>query len=185
MALEFHKVASLPGTLVADAIYFVENGTYTEAYVVDNSQVAKAMGNSVMINALIDAKLAAFNQGIVDDVADITARDALTLDENALVLVYDASDDATVTAGSALYYYDFSLTSWTKVTEFESLDLTLTWSSLTDGPSSTPAQVDAAVAQSHSHSNKTFLDKIGESGGDLTYGGSLVSGNVDWTTNNW
>ena len=117
------------------------------------------------------------------DAADITARDALVLDKNSLVLVYDASADATVVAGAAVYYYDLSLTSWTKVMEYESMDLVLTWDSITDGPTSTPAQVDSAVAQSHTHANKSELDKIGEAAGQLTYNGAAIS--TDWTTLNW
>lgn len=61
MALvKFYKVASLPGTLEANAFYFVENNTYAEAYVTNASGVAKKIGNSDMINEiteLIDAGL--------------------------------------------------------------------------------------------------------------------------------
>ena len=40
----------------------------------------------------------------------------------------------------------------------------------------TAAQVATAVDNSHTHSNKTTLDKLGESGGKLTFNGSEVGG---------
>lgn len=40
----------------------------------------------------------------------------------------------------------------------------------------TAAQVAAAVDNSHTHSNKTTLDKLGESDGALTFNGSAISG---------
>jgi hypothetical protein len=59
-------------------------------------------------------------------VADIAARDALSasdgLSEGDRAFVVNASADATVNSGSAEYIYDG--TSWIKVTEVESLDLT-------------------------------------------------------------
>ena len=59
-------------------------------------------------------------------VSDITARDALGssdgLSEGDRAFVVDASSDSTVNSGSAEYVYDG--TSWIKVTEVESLDLT-------------------------------------------------------------
>ena len=49
MYVKFFKVTSLPGSLVADALYFVENGQYAEAYVTDSAGVAKKLGNTSMI----------------------------------------------------------------------------------------------------------------------------------------
>jgi hypothetical protein len=56
--IQFHKVTSLPGTLQANALYFVANGTIAETYITDNAGVAKSVGNSAMINALITQQLA-------------------------------------------------------------------------------------------------------------------------------
>jgi hypothetical protein len=56
-------------------------------------------------------------------VADITARDALTPNTADIAYVTDASADATVTAGAAVYVWDGS--AWQKITEFESLDVTI------------------------------------------------------------
>lgn len=49
MYVKFFKVASLPVSPVADALYFVENGQYAEAYVTDSAGVAKKLGNTSMI----------------------------------------------------------------------------------------------------------------------------------------
>lgn len=57
--------------------------------------------------------------------ADIAARDALVLTKNTFVFVADASADATVDAGAALYFYNLATTSYTKVAEYESMDFTI------------------------------------------------------------
>lgn len=188
--INFYKVTSLPGTLAADSMYFVNNGTVAESYLTDSSGNAKSLGNTSMISSIVSSQmastLAAYNA--MEIVADITARNALaaSLNRNILVLVSDATGDVSVASGAALYAFNNTGDTWTKVTEYESLDVTLTWASLQNKPTSTVAQIDTAVSQSHAHSNKTFLDKIGESGGALTYNGSAVGGGAtSWTTLNW
>lgn len=58
-------------------------------------------------------------------VANIDARDALqpSLTKSGFVLVVDATDDPTVDVGAALYFYDKVGDAFTKVSEYESLDL--------------------------------------------------------------
>ena len=186
MALNFFKVATLPGSLTADSFYYVENGTYAESYVTDTSGVAHAIGNSAMINALagavVTSALADYNT--VEIVADIAARNALTLARNTTVLVLDASADATVDSGSALYAYRESDTSWIKLTEYESVDVALTWANLSGKPSSAPSQIDDAVAKRHTHANSAELAKIGEADGAMTYDGDPVGAPV-WSTTAW
>lgn len=183
----FHKVTSLPGTLEPDSFYFVENGNYCESYVTDDAGVAKSVGNSTMINALIAAALAAWSgaTNTVEIVADITARDALiaTLEVNAMILVVDASADPTVDAGSALYAYDFGSATTYKLAEYESMDVTLEWANIDGRPTATPAQIDAAVGASHSHSNKSILDKLSEDADGLLFDGEAVGSR--WATLNW
>lgn len=61
MALvKFYKVSILPTTLEADAFYYVLSNNYAESYLTDINGVAKKIGNSEMINQLIDAKLEDF-----------------------------------------------------------------------------------------------------------------------------
>ncbi|EWC39546.1 hypothetical protein [Stutzerimonas stutzeri] len=185
--VKFYKVATLPGTLEADAFYFVENGTYTESYLTNSAGAARSIGNSAMINSLVNAALASWsgNASALEIVADIAARDALTatLDVNAMILVIDASADATVDSGSALYAYGASTSTVYKLAEYESMDVIIQWSSIQGGPSSTPAQIDSAVSQAHSHTNKSVLDLLSADSEGLTYGGVGVSSR--WATNNW
>lgn len=188
MALvKFNKVTVLPGTLDANTFYFVENGTFAESYITDNEGNARSVGNSAMINALINDALAGWsgNASSLEIVADIAARDALvaTLDVNAMILVIDASADTTVTSGSALYAYGASNTTVYKLAEYESMDVVLQWSSIVGGPSSTPAQIDDAVSLRHNHANKSTLDKLGADADGLTYDGAGVYS--PWATANW
>jgi len=186
MAIKFHQVVTLPTTLESDSFYFVANGSIAEAYLTDNAGLAKLMGNSTLINQLVDSKLADYQGGVVSDVPDIEARDLLSLDKNGLVMVFDASADAEVTAGSALYYYDKSADSFTLAAEYESLNIDFSWGNISGRPVSTPTQIDSSVSQAHSHSNKVSLDKIGESGaGKITYNGAEVSEPLQWDNNNW
>ena len=47
--VRFYKVSVLPQVLVANSFYYVENGTYAEAYLTDDTGVAKKVGNTEMI----------------------------------------------------------------------------------------------------------------------------------------
>lgn len=185
--VRFYKVTSLPGTLQPDAFYYVENGTYAESYLTNSAGVARAVGNSAMINALISEALANWSgaASTVQIVADIAARDALiaTLDANAMILVIDASADPTVDAGSALYAYDAAAEQTYKVAEYESMDVVLRWADIEGGPSSTPAQIDNAVSLAHSHANKSTLDQLGSDADGLTFNGAGVT--TRWANNNW
>lgn len=176
-----HKVTALPGTLEPNALYAVlasGGDANSECYITDSSGVAKGVGNTAFITAVVNSIIGA--GFMFEIVADIPARDALSLTANSLVLVTDASADATVGAGAALYAWDTS--TFSKLTEFESLDVVLTWASITDGPTSTPAQVDDAVAKA-THANRTQLDLIGaDVNSDPTYDGVNI---VRWATTDW
>ncbi|MDX2008211.1 MAG: hypothetical protein SFU83_23455 [Meiothermus sp.] len=186
MSLKFHQVTALPGTLEPDSFYYVlaaGGNTYVEAYITDNSGNPKAIGNTARTNALIAAQISALNQ--VYNVANIAARNALaaSLGSNALVLVTDATGDATVASGAAMYFWNDSGETWTKVAEYESMDVVVQWANITGKPTSTPAQIDSAVANAHTHSNKSTLDKLTDPGGSLLYNGNAISS--DWSTNDW
>ncbi|MCQ4311695.1 hypothetical protein NAV33_07275 [Pseudomonas stutzeri] len=188
MALvKFNKVTTLPGTLDADTFYFVENGTFAESYITDSSGEARSVGNSAMINSLIQAALANFSAegNALEIVPDIAARDSLTASTagTAMILVVDASGDATVASGSALYAWDGGSSTLYKVAEYESMDVIVQWSSIQGGPASSPAQIDGAVTASHNHSNKADLDKIGSDADGLLFDGLPVS--TRWSTNTW
>ena len=183
MEVKFFKVATLPGTLQADAWYLVSNGTYAETYVTDNTGIAKMVGNSTMINNLISAQLSGLSQTYI--VADISARDTLTatLNRNAIIQVINATGDVSVTSGGATYLWDDANSVSIKISEFESMDVALNWSSIVGKPASTPGAIDAAVTNSHTHSNKsTVLDLLTESGGIVLFNGVEIK---NWNTINW
>ena len=50
--VKFFKVTALPTTLIANAFYYVENSNYAEAYLTDDSGVAKKIGNTEMIQQI-------------------------------------------------------------------------------------------------------------------------------------
>ncbi|WP_313117977.1 hypothetical protein [Ectopseudomonas guguanensis] len=185
--VRFYKVTSLPGTLQADAFYYVENGTYAESYLTNSAGVARAVGNSAMINALISEALANWSgsASTVQIVADIAARDALiaTLDANAMILVVDASADPTVDAGSALYAYDATADEVYKIAEYESMDVVLQWADIVGGPSSTPAQIDNSVSLAHGHGNKSVLDQLSSDAEGLLFNGQGID--PRWKTVDW
>ena len=171
-----HKTTALPGTLAANAIYLVtsSNPDYVEMYVTNTAgTAARRVINAADIQAMIDASIAGVSGGGMQIVADITARDALTPTNGLYVLVLDASADSTVTSGAASYVYRTATTTWIKLTEYESLDVTVQWADIAGKPTSSAAAIDAAVTASHTHANLTQLGKIGEDGGgNLTYDGN-------------
>lgn len=187
-AIRFNKVNALPGTLDANSVYFVVNGGYAETYVTDSAGVAKSVGNTSMIAAIATAQIntALADLNMVDIVANIAARNALVVGKqrNMLILVQDATGDATVATGAALYSWNETGGVFVKLTEYEGLDVSLVWSNISGRPGSSPASIDDAVNKRHAHANTTQLDKIGEDvGGNLTFNGQPVA--ASWTTNNW
>lgn len=179
---EISRVTALPGTLLPNTIYLVSvGGDKTEMYVTGNTATARRILNQTDIQALIDASMAGI--GAIRVVADIAERNALVLTQNTQVLVINATGDATVASGAATYVWRQSNSTWTKISEAESLDVTLTWANLAGKPASTVAAIDAAVAASHTHANLTQLGLVGQSpSGDITYQGReyVRSGQTAW-----
>lgn len=181
--LNFYKVTSLPSTMVADSLYFVENGEYAESYLTNNAGLPRSIGNTEMINAYIAEALSQFEAGGVVIVADIAERDTLSPVVNTLVLVVDATGDPTVGAGAALYAYNVSTQEYIKVAEYESMDVVVQWTSIQGRPTSTPSEIDQAVADSHTHANLTSLNKISEESGIPKWEGEQWP--HEWNTANW
>ncbi len=50
--VRFFKVLVLPTTLVPNAFYYVQNGSYAEHYLTDDDGIAKKVGNTEMIEEL-------------------------------------------------------------------------------------------------------------------------------------
>lgn len=183
--IQFFKVATLPGTLQPDSFYFVENGSYSESYLTNGAGVARSIGNSAMINALINEALASLpgTGAPILFVADIAARDALEPEGAIFVLVQDASADPTVESGAALYAWNPATSAWLKVAEYESMDVEINWDAINGRPTSTPAQIDTAVSQAHTHVNKSTLDKFSEESGLVRFGGQPIP--AEWNGAAW
>lgn len=176
------KEVALPGTLVPNAVYFLAptGSQFLEVAVVDSSGSAyRKTLTSTDVQALISSNMAAMNDLSV--VPNIAARDALAPTTIRLALVQDATADATVATGAAMYVWAGS--SWQKVSEYESLDIDLTWASIAGRPTSTPAELDAAVqatnlkspAFTYSGGNLVGVTYADGSVKTLTYSGSQLT----------
>lgn len=172
-----------------NAVFFVapqNKPTYIEIYVSNSAGTAlKRLLTDTDIQSLIDASISGL-AGEMPIVANIAARNALSLTKNTQVLVLDATGDPTVASGAATYLYRFSTTSWIKLSEAESLDLVLQWANIQGKPTSSPTAIDTAVGNSHIHNgNLTQLNKIGENAdGFFTYNNALPKtgweGTIAW-----
>jgi hypothetical protein len=184
-ALKIFRETALPATLQAYSIYMIAptaRPDYVEIYVTDSAGAAKRVINQLDIETLISDAISAAKELLI--VADIDARDDLTPDFSQYVFVIDATDDPTVSTGGATYLYNTVTSSWIKISESESLDVVLNWTDIVGGPTSTPTEIDAAVAAAHTHANKTQLDKISEDeDGNLTYSGKLPL--TGWSSTSW
>lgn len=182
--LTIHRTTSVPAVLVPNAIYFVNapNSTYAEIYLTGNTATAERLINEADVQAMINTAVVGVNNLTV--VADIPARDALNLTGDAMVLVLDATADATVDTGGATYAWQSAQTTWIKISETESMDLQLTWTALQGAPASPVADIDDAVSKRHIHANMTQLGKIDQDGnGFLLYDGNLP--HVGWDSTDW
>lgn len=183
--LKQFKVTSLPATLENNSIYYVTSSVteYMEVYVTSTTGTARRVPRVEDV----DAKIASAVQGLAEIAvyANISDRNDNALNnKHKYVLVKDATGDATVASGSATYLYDTANTVWIKVSESESLDIVLNWASIQGKPTSSPASIDSAVANSHTHSNKTQLDLIGQdANGNITYNSAPVK--ISWDSEAW
>lgn len=173
--VKIYRETALPSVLEPGAIYLIANPSkpdYYEQYVVnkEGTKAKRMFGEEDVTRKL--AELAA-SRGQLVIVDNIAKRNALTgIAPGSEAFVKDATGDSTVSKGGAKYLWDGS--TWIKVSETESMDLVLTWEGIQDKPTSSVQAIDAAVRQSHTHNNKTQLDKIGENEGNLTYDGKPV-----------
>lgn len=110
--IQMFKVRALPNNPLPGAFYFVlpldvnpDNDDYAEAYLTDKQGVPKQIGNSGMIQEVIDKYLD--TNKIIEDVININARDALPqIEGNRLVYVLDATADPAIESGGAFYIWD-------------------------------------------------------------------------------
>lgn len=191
-ALRIYRETTLPGTLVPYAIYMIAptaRPDYVEMYVTDASGNAKRVINQSDINTMISDAISAANE--LKIVENIAARDAYiapgsTSTYAKYAFVIDATGDETVSSGGATYLYNNTVgtLNWIKISEAESMDMTVSWADITDGPESSASDIDDAVSKRHGHTNKTQLDNISEDAdGLLTYNGVLPL--TGWQSTTW
>lgn len=183
-----HRVTELPASLEAYSVYYVAPaGTtdYVEIYVSSaDGLTARRVINEADVRTLISEEMSGLAEIHVYDT--ITARDEAGVTESQFAFVVDASEDETVSAGGASYVYNKTAATWVKTSESESMDLIFNWDKIVGKPTSTASAIDDAVIKSHTHINKTSLDKIGQDvDGNLTYDGKTIAGSTQWTTTNW
>ena len=183
-----HRVTELPASLEAYSVYYVAPaGTtdYVEIYVSSaDGSTARRVINEADVRTLISEEMSGLAEIHVYDT--ITARDEAGVTESQFAFVVDASGDETVSAGGASYVYNKTAATWVKTSESESMDLIFNWDKIVGKPTSTASAIDDAVIKSHTHINKTSLDKIGQDvDGNLTYNGKTIAGSTQWTTTNW
>lgn len=176
--LKVYKVSVLPATFVASAIYLVPvsgSATLLDIYVADSTgtTVRNIISKSEIASMIAEAGI---GSGSTVVVADIAARDALAPTEVTIAIVLNATADATVAAGAATYVFNPDDTTWSKISEAESLDVVLEWANIQNRPNSSAAAIDAAVTASHTHANAAVLDKFGENAeGGPTYDGTDIT----------
>lgn len=130
-----------------DAAALASSKTYT-----DNAITAEATRSNIYANNAVATGIAALDLSATVQYADnIAGRDVIAADltKSSLIFVVDATGDATVTVGSALYFYDVPNATFAKVAEYESLDLIIP--------------------------NKTILEGFSVVQSRLAYNGALVS----------
>jgi hypothetical protein len=188
--LRIFRVNAVPAgpAYEASSLYLVKgvNAGEMDLYVTNNDGTEI---RSALTYAEADSRIATALSGFsnVKAVADIAARDALALTSSAVVMVADATADATVDTGAAMYMWNNDASTWTKIYEWEGMDATLDWANIQNKPTSTVAQIDAAVGNSHSHANKAVLDGISENGttNNLVYNNVELTGNAQLSGSEW
>lgn len=179
--LKIFKETALPSPLEPNAMYLIAppaKPNYVEVYVTSKTGAARRVVGEDDVIAIC--------QGLSTQLfitADITERDTLKPTRNSFVLVKNAAADPTVGTGAALYIYDATAKTYSKIAEYESMDISFAWSNVEGRPTAPPSDIDAAVLTRHEHDNKAVLDKISvDAGGNIQYNGShplpgLVSNN--------
>ena len=174
--IKFAKVNVLPATFEPSTIYLVKDASGDHAKMF----ISNAAGTSVRrlptrddIQAMVNAAVAGTSHLCV--VADLAARDAMAPTVVTQVLVIDATGDPLVNSGAATYVFNPTGSTWTKISEHESMDVILKWADIVGRPTSSVADIDDAVSKRHTHANTTSLDKVGQDvDGKFQFNGDYV-----------
>lgn len=184
-----HRVTTLPRQLEAYGVYFVgkaEDPTSLEIHVANKAgDAARRLPTKEDISAMITQKAKGISEvKLVEDIAGLTGLEP----EVMFSFVKDATTDTSVATGGALYVRtagtnENGVEGWTKVSETESMDLTLNWDSIVGKPTSSVVEIQNAVAQMHTHANMTELNQLSDSDGQLAYKGKVVA--TEWSATEW
>lgn len=184
--LKFFRETALPSPLLPNSVYLITeagNVTHAEMYIVGNkASDVRRIYNKSDIEVLIRQLMAGYGKiQVVATFAELDAVDTLSFN---YVYVQDASGDPTVGSGGATYVWDTVTSKWIKQSEAESMDIVQSWAAIQGKPNSTVAEIDSAVAQKHTHTNMTQLNKINQDGeGNMTYNGKVVT--TEWLSTAW
>ena len=174
--IKFAKVNVLPVTFEPSTIYLVKDAdeAFAKMFISNAAGTAvRRLPNRDDIQTMVNQAVAGTSHLHV--VADIAGRDALAPTVVTQSLVIDATADTSVLSGAATYVFNPTDSSWTKISEHESMDVVLQWANIQGRPTSTAAEIDDAVSKRHSHANLVSLDKVGEdAGGLLQFNGDYV-----------
>ncbi len=195
-----HCVNTLPASLDGDTFYFVKDGAEKMSVTATNPDgtTAYRTHTSADILAMIATGVGGVNHlGVVATLSDlepleadgkvkyVVVADATTgsfkrLDPITMVPTTVTGDDTitSTTKKNAWYVYSPTDGGWLKTGEGENLDTVLDFSELTG-----IENVLTAIAKMHEHTNAAVLNALSDVGGDLYYGGNIVS-SVSYT-NNW
>ena len=182
MHMQISKVSALPAAASrqANTMYLVGDAKVADSLEIHMTSSDGAATVHVPtkseITAMIGSQIASYNNiRVVATYADMT--DLSIENRSMVVMVLDATGDATVTTGGAAYILQATGTveapaaSYYKIYEFEALteNFVLNWSAIVGKPTSSAAAIDAAVAKAHSHANVDLLNGLGINGdGNLT-----------------
>ena len=172
MRLSIKRVLTKPvAPFDPSTMYIVQGTSPTRCELYFSDATGATLRNPVTeqeASDLISAQLAGFSN--IHAVADITARNALNLTSSGMVMVADAfvvsepANNAYVSTPGTAAMYMFNAQAvapapeWTKIYEFEGMDVQLLWANLVDKPTSSVADIEAAVALQHDHG--TDLDQL-------------------------
>lgn len=185
LPLTISRVNAMPASPLANAIYIVKSKVpgKAELYFTGNSPSAVM---STITHTEVEEMIANMVEKAVSGAKsvyifkDFPSMRRETFDHVVLAYVEDATADPINPAPNAAYIFDPTNNTWIPLPSGKK---EISWADIKNGPTSTVASIDSAVAASHSHSNKAVLDKIGESNGGLTFNGEPVQ-NIT-VTNNW
>lgn len=179
------RVPALPQTLVANTMYIVKPVGSNKAVITVVGDTASAVGSTVSQDDLTNEIQVALREvSRIYFVENIAQMQAIMPIGNSMAYVSDASGDPQFEgSGPGAYVYNRSLGIWVAIPG--TYKPVVQWAEIAGRPASTPAEIDAAVNERHTHSNMNVLNQLQvNQNNELTYGGEVVA-NVRFGASNW